>query len=231
MEGFINRIYRINRMALMKFFFETIRFCIRGFVYALSFLFPYSRMSLFWRRITVFLYTSWIVRDFKHFGKNLGVIPFFSLLRGGQYISIGNRCTIGAGVELTAWDSYQGQKFCPEIVFGDNCSIGEGAHITAVISIRLGNNVLTGKRILITDNSHGVFEEGMLDVPPILRPLNSKGGITIEDNVWIGEKASIMPGVHIGKGVIIACNAVVTKDIPPYCVVAGVPAKIVKKLR
>lgn len=176
-------------MALMKFFFETIRFCIRGFVYALSFLFPYSRMSLFWRRITVFLYTSWIVRDFKHFGKNSGVIPFFSLLRGGQYISIGNRCTIGAGVELTAWDSYQGQKFCPEIVFGDNCSIGEGAHITAVISIRLGNNVLTGKRILITDNSHGVFEEGMLDVPPILRPLNSKGGITIEDNVWIGEKA------------------------------------------
>lgn len=99
------------------------------------------------------------------------------------------------------------------------------------MSIRLGNNVLTGKRILITDNSHGVFEEGMLDVPPILRPLNSKGGITIEDNVWIGEKASIMPGVHIGKGVIIACNAVVTKDIPPYCVVAGVPAKIVKKLR
>mgnify|MGYP002096010788 CR=1 FL=1 len=70
--------------------------------------------------------SSWIVRDFKHFGKNSGVIPFFSLLRGGQYISIGNRCTIGAGVELTAWDSYQGQKFCPEIVFGDNCSIGEG---------------------------------------------------------------------------------------------------------
>ena len=103
-------------MALMKFFLKLYGFVYSGFVYALSFLFPYSRMSLFWRRITVFLYTSWIARDFKHFGKNSGVIPFLFSLRGGQYISIGNRCTIGAGVELTAWDSYQRSK-----VLSGNC--------------------------------------------------------------------------------------------------------------
>ena len=54
--------------------------------------------------------------------------------------------------------------------------------------------------------------------------------VVIEDNVWIGEKASIMPGVHIGKGAIIAANSVVTHDVPAYAVVAGVPAKIVKQL-
>ena len=61
-------------------------------------------------------------------------------------------------------------------------------------------------------------------------PLYRKGPVVIEDNVWIGEKASIMPGVHIGKGAIIAANSVVTHDVPAYAVVAGVPAKIVKQL-
>ena len=54
--------------------------------------------------------------------------------------------------------------------------------------------------------------------------------VVIEDNVWIGEKASIMPGVHIGKGAIIAANSVVTHDVPAYAVVAGTPAKVIKQL-
>ena len=70
-------------MALMKFFLNY-TVCIRGFVYALSFLFPYSRMSLFWRRITVFLYTSWIVRDFKHFGKTRVLYLSFLFCEGGN---------------------------------------------------------------------------------------------------------------------------------------------------
>ena len=71
----------------------------------------------------------------------------------------------------------------------------------------------------------------MLDIAPDFRPLSSKGPVLIDDNVWIGEKSSIMPGVHIGKGVIVAANSVVTKDVPPYCVVAGIPATIVKVMR
>ena len=96
--------------------------------------------------------------------------------------------------------------------------------------IIIGNNVLTGKKVLITDNAHGASDRFTIDTPPMSRPLYSKGPVIIEDNVWIGEKASIMPGVHIHKGCIIAANAVVTKDIPPHCIVAGVPAKIVKQL-
>jgi len=81
---------------------------------------------------------------------------------------------------------------------------------------------------LITDNAHGASNFDLLSIAPNKRPLYSKGPVIIEDNVWIGEKASIMPDVHIGYGSIVGANAVVTRDVPPYCVVIGNPAKIVK---
>lgn len=56
------------------------------------------------------------------------------------------------------------------------------------------------------------------------------GDITIEDNVWIGSNTFILPGVKIGRGSVVAANAVVTKDVPSYSVVGGVPAKVIKLL-
>ena len=197
---------------------------------AISFVIPYSKFSLLFTDILSIIYTGWISREFKMFGELSTIKPHFSLLLGAKYISIGSNCSIGAGVQMTAWDSYRGQQFTPEIIIGDNCSIGEDSHITAINSIRLGKNVLLGKKILITDNAHGASDVNLLDVAPNFRPLVSKGPVIIDDNVWIGEKSSIMPGVYIGKGCIIAANSVVTKDVPPYCVVAGVPAKVIKKL-
>jgi acetyltransferase-like isoleucine patch superfamily enzyme len=130
---------------------------------------------------------------------------------------------------LTAWDAYLNQTFTPQIIIGNGCSIGSHTHITAINNIVIGNNVLTGKYILITDNAHGQSNMGLLDISPVERALYSKGQVIIEDNVWIGEKVSILPNVKIGRGVIIAANSVVTKDVPPYCVVAGNPAKIIRK--
>lgn len=93
----------------------------------------------------------------------------------------------------------------------------------------IGNNVLTGPDVLITDNAHGEAKRKWMDIHPSFRPLYSKGEVVIGDNVWIGQGAMIMPGVHIGDGAIIAANSVVTQDVPAYCVAAGVPAKVVKK--
>lgn len=111
-----------------------------------------------------------------------------------------------------------------EIRIGNGCRIRHDSHITVIDSIVIGNNVLTGSKILITDNTHGASSMDLLDLPPHQRPLYSKSPVIIENNVWIGEKVSIMPGVHIGKGTIIAANAVVTKDLPLYCIAAGAPA-------
>ena len=147
-----------------------------------------------------------------------------------QHISIGNNTSICSRTVLSCSEAVDEIGHLPQLIIGDNVSIGEDSHITAANKIVIGNNVLTGKKVLITDNAHGASNREMLVIGPMARSIFSSGTVIIEDNVWIGEKASIMPNVHIGRGAIIAANAVVTKNVPAYSVVAGVPAKIVKQL-
>ena len=151
-------------------------------------------------------------------------------LFGEKYISIGKGTTIHKDVILTAWDRYGEQKFNPLIKIGINTNIGEHSHITACKEIIIGNNVLTGRYVYISDNAHGNSSIEEINVAPIKRPLYCKGSVIIEDNVWIGERVCILSGVHIGKGAIIAANAVVTHDVPEGCIVAGIPAKIIKRI-
>ena len=80
-----------------------------------------------------------------------------------------------------------------------------------------------------TDNAHGRSVAD--DIPPADRLLIYKEGTVIEDNVWLGDNVSILPGVRIGKGCIVGVNSVVTKDIPPYSVVGGIPAKVLKTMK
>ena len=159
------------------------------------------------------------------------------MLHCPQYITIGDGTYFGDWIYLTAWDSYKcivngketTQKLNPSLVIGKNCSFGAFNHITCTNKVTIGDNCLTGKWITITDNSHGMTDYDSLHLPPILRPIHSKGHVTIGNNVWIGDKATILPGVTIGDGAVIAANAVVTKDVPEYCVVAGNPAKLIKQ--
>lgn len=131
---------------------------------------------------------------------------------------------------ITAWSSYKGAAFDPVINIGRRTSIGAYCHLTAVSRITIGNGVLMGMHVTISDNAHGESALDQLDTPPMDRPLVHKGPIEIEDNVWIGSKATILSGVHIGRGAIIAANAVVLKDVPAGCVVAGVPARLIKEM-
>ena len=95
---------------------------------------------------------------------------------------------------------------------------------------KIGDHLLTGNDVLISDNNHGVIEKKDLQISPQDRSLSSKGEIIIGNNVWIGDKACIIGKVTIGDGAIIGANSVVTKDVPAYSVVAGVPAKLLKQL-
>lgn len=177
------------------------------------------------------IYTGLFKRHFKTFGKGSEIKPSFLMLIGPQYISIGKNCYIGSRVQLTAWDSsYIGGNYKPEIILGDDVSIGDESQVTAINKIVIGNGVLTGKKVLITDNSHGEIARELMDTAPLKRQVVSKGPVIIGDNVWIGEKATIVANVTIGKGAIVAANSVVTKEVPPYCVVAGCPARVVKYL-
>lgn len=189
----------------------------------------FSSIVAILNHLKIIFYSGYIGNKMRSCGKNFEIHPRLLLLRGGKNIEIGNNVWIGKGVQLLATvKSGAGQEFMPKITIGDNCNIGDYSHITCINEIRFGKNVLLGKNILISDNSHGATDRLVISIPPNRRPLVSKGPVIIDDNVWIGEKASILPGVHIGYGAIIGAGSVVTKDVPPFAVVGGNPARIIK---
>lgn len=149
---------------------------------------------------------------------------------GEEHIFIGAGTHFGEGSFLMAWEkTCAGGNFHPEIHIGKNCNFGAWNNVTATNRIEIGDNLLTGKWVTITDNSHGETDLATLQHPPLMRLVTSKGSIVIGNNVWIGDKATILPNVTIGDGAVIAANSVVTKDVPAYSVVAGIPAKVIKR--
>lgn len=180
--------------------------------------------------ITNRLYTFLLRKRFAHWGKGSHIDWRTMKLKGLKYISVGDKTFIAKGVQLTAWDSHNGIHYKPSVTIGNACSIRDNCHITAVNSIRIGDNLLTGTNVLITDNSHGEATREQMDIPPTQRKLFSKGPVIIGNNVWLGNNVCVMPGITIGDGAIIGANSVVTHDIPPYCMAAGVPAKVIKSV-
>lgn len=149
---------------------------------------------------------------------------------GAKHIEIGNSFSCGEDVILEAWDRHICQIFNPKILIGDDVFINRRTHITCINNVNIGDNVLIGSDVLISDNNHGGFEF-LCCKPnePRLKPLVSKGPITIEKNVWIGDKVAILGNVRIGEGSIIGACSVVTKDIPPYSIAVGNPARTIKR--
>lgn len=178
-------------------------------------------------RIKDILFTIWIRNFIGKVGKNVVIqnnVSFYGL----NYISIGDNTVVQNYTSINAHYQYKNQVFNPNIIIGKNCNIGPFNHITSVNKIVIKDGVLTGNRVTISDNNHGSFCHKDLLFPPADREIVSKGDVEIGENVWIGENACILSGVHIGDGCIVAANAVVTKDVPPFSLVAGAPAKVIK---
>lgn len=152
------------------------------------------------------------------------------LINGSQYMEIGDACYLGSGAWVECIDNYRGiQSFTPKLSIGKNFSMQKNCHIGCIERIEIGDNVLLGSKIYITDHFHGEITKEALNLPPIERPLSSKP-IKIGNNVWVGDNVCIMPGVTLGNNVIVGANAVVTHSFPDNTVIAGVPARIIRKL-
>lgn len=178
--------------------------------------------------ITNYFYTGVVSGRFAHFGENSIISYKMFRVRGSNFISIGNNTEIDRFARLTAWNKFENVNKTI-ISIGNNCAFGAFIHITAVNGIEIGDNVLTGTNVLITDNAHGASDLDNMMISPSKRSVVSKGKVKIGNNVWIGNNVCIMPGVYVGNGAIIGANSVVTKDVPEYAVVAGIPAKVVKQ--
>lgn len=154
---------------------------------------------------------------FRKFGDGSFISHHVELIRS-KFIEVGS-CT-----EFCPYVILEMNKICeddPILKIGDNCQFGEFTHITACNKVIIGNRVLTGRFVLITDNSHGDTSKKTLLIPPRERDIFSKGKVIIEDDVWIGDKVTILPGVTVGHNSVIAANSIVTKNIPPFSIVYG----------
>lgn len=116
-----------------------------------------------------------------------------------------------------------GALFNPELQIGDFSGIGVNCRISGRIYI--GNNVMMGPDCIMYSYSHA---HALLDVPMCEQGFEDETPIHIGNDVWIGARVIVLPGVNIGNHVIIGAGAVVTKDVPDYAIVGGSPAKIIR---
>lgn len=174
------------------------------------------------KRVFVHMYSSVVRLNIGHVGRNVLFEPIRAI-EGGKNITIGSNTAFGHSARLSTWGN-------GIIKIGSDCHFGDGNFISSSVEVVIGDNLLTGSNVLISDNSHGEITKEQMAVPPIRRNLFSKGSVVIGNNVWIGQNVCVLSGVTIGDGVIIGANSVVTRDLPAYSVAAGVPARLIKQL-
>lgn len=159
---------------------------------------------------------------------NARIIRFPIDIRGKKFIKVSKGFTTGVGCRMEAYPEHnQATMF-----FGENFQMNDYVHITAIEKVQIGNNVLFASKIYVSDCSHGSYSGDENDSDPTSIPHDRKlfsKPVIIEDNVWLGEFVSVLPGVTIGKGTIVGANSVVSKSLPPNVIAVGTPAKPIKK--
>ncbi len=182
-------------------------------------------LQLWFRFKKAQIYTRLLRSDFGSIGKgSLIVSPFLSFNPKGIYL--GENIGIFENCWLDCIKEYAGKQFQPRLEIGDRTSIGRNAHFIACNRISIGKDVVIAERVYISDNLHG-YENIYEGIMP--QPLVHPGPVLIEDQVWLGEGVCVLPNVTIGKHSVIGSNAVVTKNIPPYSVAVGTPAKVIRQ--
>lgn len=203
-----------------------------------------SVISVLGRRGSMFLRGSLQKWTWRHAGKMIFVGKGTRIFHGHQ-LSVGNGfvlddyatidalsvegVTVGDNVTIDRYATLRVSGNMRElgkgIRIGNDTGIGAYCYIGAAGGIEIGNNVQFGQRINLHAENH------LFDDPdkPIREQGTTRRGIRIEDDCWIGSCSVILDGVTIGKGAVIAAGSVVTKDIAPFAVVAGVPAKVLRQ--
>jgi serine acetyltransferase len=166
-------------------------------------------------------------RAFASFGPGsvIGFPP--GALYGQRWIAVGADTMIAAHVSLSAGmvPGHDLGDQPPVLRIGDRCVIGRGSHIVAHHSIVVGDDVFTGPNIYITDQNHAYADPDV----PIGRQWPSNTAVSIGAGSWLGAGVIVLPGACIGRNVVVAAGSVVRGQVPDRCVIAGVPARVVRE--
>jgi acetyltransferase-like isoleucine patch superfamily enzyme len=166
-------------------------------------------------------------RAFHHFGHGSLIAFPPTVIYGEGRISIGERTTIGPLASISAgMPSEAGVVGDAVITIGDRCMLGKGIGIVGHERIEIGDDIWTGHYVYVTDQNHG-YED--LDLPIGVQMWKNEP-VSIGDGSWLGHGAVVLPGTRIGKHVVVAAGAIVAGiDVPDRSVVAGVPARVVRR--
>ena len=166
-------------------------------------------------------------RRFRSMGAASGMCFPPGAVYGEYWISIGAETmlaphvSLGVGLPTEKLD----RDAPPVIVIGSRCIVGRGSHIVGRRSIVIDDDVMTGPNVYITDHNHTYEDPAM----PIGKQFPESAPVRIGAGSWIGAGASVLPGADIGRNVTVAAGSVVTGAVPDHCVVAGAPARIVRR--
>ncbi len=162
-------------------------------------------------------------RDFAHVGVNSVIFGPLNYLNP-NYIYLYNDVIIFEGARIECYDKYDSKIMQPTLKIGSGSRIGKNFTALVADELTIGENTLIASNVFISTENHGMNPE----MPYYKQPLITKA-VHIGSNCWIGEKVVILPGVTIGDYSIVGAGSIVTKNIPPYTIAVGNPAKVIKK--
>lgn len=158
--------------------------------------------------------------------KNRSKLSIFSKYLNSRYIFLGKQVTIGSGSVLLPIRSYGTEIFDARIEIEDSVYIGHQTQLHCIGHMKIGLGTVLSDYVYVSDVAHGLSP---LKGPIMQQALESKGPVVIGRNCFIGYGVAVLPGVELGDSCIVSARAVVTKSFPPYSMLAGSPAKLIKK--
>jgi acetyltransferase-like isoleucine patch superfamily enzyme len=159
-----------------------------------------------------------------HVGKNFIAQDFCEINGLSQKgLIFGDKVTVGSYAIIRPTNLYGGEAGIG-LKVGNNSSIGPYAYIGCSGYIEIGDNVMMSPRVSIYSENH-VFADTAI---PMIEQGVRRSFVKIEDDCWLASNSVILAGVTIGKGSVVAAGSIVTKDVPPYSIVGGNPARIIK---
>lgn len=162
-----------------------------------------------------------VAGGFHSFGRN-SVVQVPARIKNAHRIAVGEGVFVASGSWLHVLED--GDDVALEI--GDGASIAEGCVFSSVRSIRLGTKVSLARYVYVADHTHAYDDP---DAPSLEQGITDVRPVEIGDGAWLGQNVTVLPGVRIGKGCVVAAHSVVSTDVPDYSLAAGAPARVIRR--